>query len=414
MELAVKYPEIGPPLAELAFKVGSSDIGERIVKMGLDDGSTTGVEYYAVAVDVARREGRYEEVFAQVEDALETFQKTPDDAVTDDEANRLLHLVRNGFAVLLFDLEDVNAKPEWVETLGTQLPRLEERYAEDPFYYSLLAQARWFSDKEQSEQTWQKAVELSEGDFAWNARGTWYKDAAGDFERAQAAYRKGLEKWADSALLLHNLAQLLTDEAQKKKSDDPEKARGWLREADELVRRALRQQTRRGLRRYIHGTKDRVRKMLNNLPAEEVEPPKEGEVLEGRVVAVVQYGAFITIRGGLKGLLHKSEIAHERVNDPGQFMKVGDKVKVKVISVKPQDDGTMRIGFSRKALLEAPANAPKKKHSGNKRGGGKKGKKSGRNKSKGHRDKTSRGDGIGTLGEMLLAKLEEAKGQSDD
>ena len=183
MELAVKYPEIGPPLAELAFKIGHNDIGQRIVSMGLDDDESTGVEYYAVAIDVARREGRFEDVFSQVEDALKTFAETADDAITEDEANRLLHLVRNGFAVLLFDLEDVNAKPEWTRSLSEQLPRLETRYADDPFFYSLLAQAHWFTDPAKSEETWERAVELSHDDFAWNARGTWYKDALKDFGR---------------------------------------------------------------------------------------------------------------------------------------------------------------------------------------------------------------------------------------
>lgn len=405
MELAVKYPEIGPPLAELAFKVGQTDIADRIVKMGLDDDGSIGVEYYAVAVDVARREGRYEEVFAQVEDALKTFEQTDDEQVTDDEANRLLHLVRNGFAVLLFDIEDVHAKPEWVASLNEQLPRLQERYAADPFYHCLLAQVRWFQDKDLSEATWDKAVELSDGDFAWNARGTWYKDAADDFEAAEKAYRKGLEKSPESALLLHNLAQLLTDEAEKCGEDDPDRARMMLREADELVRRALKQQTRRGLRRYIHGTRDRIRKLSRSLPPEQKEPPKKGDEVRGRVVAIVKYGAFVTIPGGYKGLLHISEIAHERVNDPGQYFKVGDRIKVKVLSVEPQDDDTLRIGFSRKALIEPPKNAPKKKN--NRRGGKKKNnrkKKSGGGKKSGS---------IGTLGEMLMHKLEEKEKKGD-
>ncbi len=488
MELAIKYPAIGPPLAELAFKIGQSAIGERIVKMGLDDDASTGVEFYAVAVDVARREGRYEEVFAQVEDALQTFTQTEDDAVSEDEANRLLHLVRSSFAVLLFDLEDVNAKPEWVRRLAAQLPRLEARFANDPFYYSLLAQALWFTDKEASEKTWEKAVALSDGEFAWNARGTWYKDAAQDFNAAQAAYRTGLEKLRDSALLLHNLAQLLTDEAAKGAADQVDNARQWLREADDLVRQALRKDARKGLRRYIHGTKERIRKLTSQLPAEEVEPPAMGDVLKGRVVAVVQYGCFVTVRGGIKGLLHKTELAWERVNDPNELVKVGDEIQVKVVSVEPQEDGTVRVGFSRKALLKEPENLPKPERrpapdrgdkkegegrsrrgqgrrggskkpaegaatpadgaaatpadgaakpregggrsaegqgrgrggrsgggkpsgsggkGGGRSGGGSRGGKGGGG-SRGHRDDTKREDGMGSLGELLLAKLEAA------
>ncbi len=424
MELAVKYPEIGPPLAELAFKIGHSDIGERIVKMGLDDDDNFGVEFYAVAVDAARREGRYEDVFAQVQEALDAFDKTADEAIDEDAANRLLHLVRNGFNVLLFDLEDVNAKPSWVNDLGEKLSRLESRYEKDAFFFSLLAQATWFADKEKSESIWDRAIEIAEGDFAWNARGTWYKDAADDFDRAQAAYRKGLETHSNSALLLHNLAQLLTDEAKKKRKEDPESARMWLKEADELVRRALRQKTRRGLRRYIHGTKDRIRKLLSKLPVEAVEPPKVDDKVEARVVALAPYGAFVTIAGGFKGLLHNSEIAWERVNKPDDFLTVGDAVEVKVISVEPQDDGSMRISFSRKQLLDKPEGFQEQKGGGkddnrrnNRRGKGGSGRRGG-NKKKGgrggnqrnsHRESPKSDGGIGSLGEMLLAKLEEAK-----
>lgn len=437
MELAVKHREIGPPLAELAFKIGQADIGERIVRMGLDDDQTTGVEYYAVAVDVARREGRYEDVFNQVEDALRTFAETEDAAVSEDEANRLLHLVRNAFAVLLFDLEDVNAKPEWMKRLGDQLPRLSERYADDPFYHSLLAQALWFEDKEKSEATWDKAVQLADAEFAWNARGTWYKDAVQDFDAAQAAYRKGLEAMRDSALLLHNLAQLLTDEAEKRSGENAGQAREWLREADGLVRKALRKDARRGLRRYIHGTKDRIQKLLNKLPMEQADPPKEGDVLKGRVVAVVQYGCFVTVKGGFKGLLHKSELAWERVNDPNELVKIGDEINVKVLSVEAQDDGSIRVGFSRKALLKAPEGAPPAKEEtrgggggdrpkaaagrgrgkgGNDRRGGKGGRGGGGGKGggkgggapRGHTEQPKREDGMGSLGELLLAKLEQA------
>ena len=54
IDLAAKYPEIGPPLAELAFKIGRPDFGNRIVRMGLDrDGP--GLEYYFVAAHSARR-----------------------------------------------------------------------------------------------------------------------------------------------------------------------------------------------------------------------------------------------------------------------------------------------------------------------------------------------------------------------
>jgi hypothetical protein len=53
----------------------------------------------------------------------------------------------------------------------------------------------------------------------WNARGTWYKEAERDLDKAERAYRKGLEKVGGSGLLMHNLAQVLVERAE----------RGWRR-----------------------------------------------------------------------------------------------------------------------------------------------------------------------------------------
>ena len=434
MELAIKYPEIGPPLARLASKIGHGDLAKRIVNMGLEADETTGMEFFAVAVDVARREGRFDDVFVRVDEAIDAFRNG--EASSDDDANRLLHVIRQAFAVLLFDIGDVNGKPEWISSLGQRLPAISERFSGDAFFESLHAQTLWFSDREASEAAWERAVAVDDPEFAWNARGTWYKDAAQDFEASKKAYRRGLNQLKDSALLLHNLAQLLTDEAEKQLGDAPDAARGWLKEADELVRRALKKDARRGLRRYIHGTKDRVRKLVERLPEEQVDPPSVGDELKGRVVAVVPYGCFVTIRGGLKGLLHVSELAWERVEDPGAIVKVGDQIQVKVLSVETADDGAIRVGFSRKALLKKPDNLPettKPERDDAKRGGGRgqqrnkgkkgrgnrddrgprRGKSKGNRGPRGHREDPKRQDGMGSLGELLLAKLEAAKGDDD-
>ena len=73
-------------------------------------------------------------------------------------------------------------------------------------------------------------------------------------------------------------------------------------------------------------------------------------VLEGTVDSLKDYGAFITLDGGMSGLLHVSQISYKRVEKPADVLNVGDKIKVKVIGNK---DG--KISLSMKALEEAPA-----------------------------------------------------------
>ena len=70
----------------------------------------------------------------------------------------------------------------------------------------------------------------------------------------------------------------------------------------------------------------------------------------GKVVRVAEFGAFVEIIPGTDGLLHVSEMAHHRVNDPRSEVKEGDQVLVKVINIDPSG----KIRLSRKALIEAP------------------------------------------------------------
>lgn len=80
-----------------------------------------------------------------------------------------------------------------------------------------------------------------------------------------------------------------------------------------------------------------------------------GQVFEGTVARLADFGAFVTIAPGKDGLVHISQIANERVNKVTDYLKEGQKVKVKVLEVDRQG----RIRLSMKALLEqeAPAEA---------------------------------------------------------
>jgi polyribonucleotide nucleotidyltransferase len=74
----------------------------------------------------------------------------------------------------------------------------------------------------------------------------------------------------------------------------------------------------------------------------------------GKVVRVVDFGAFVEILPGTDGLLHVSEMAHHRVNDVRSEVNEGDQVLVKVVSIDPSG----KIRLSRKALLEEAQGAP--------------------------------------------------------
>jgi uncharacterized protein len=70
-------------------------------------------------------------------------------------------------------------------------------------------------------------------------------------------------------------------------------------------------------------------------------------VLNGVVTNVAAFGAFVDVGVHQDGLVHVSELAHRFVKDPAEVLKVGDRVRVKVLAVDPQ---RRRIGLSLKAL----------------------------------------------------------------
>ncbi|MBK7842222.1 MAG: polyribonucleotide nucleotidyltransferase [Bdellovibrionales bacterium] len=75
-----------------------------------------------------------------------------------------------------------------------------------------------------------------------------------------------------------------------------------------------------------------------------------GKVYSGKVVKIMDFGAFVEIFPNTSGLLHISEIAHERIRTVSEVLNEGDDVEVKVLDV----DRAGRIKLSRKVLLEKP------------------------------------------------------------
>ena len=72
----------------------------------------------------------------------------------------------------------------------------------------------------------------------------------------------------------------------------------------------------------------------------------EGDIFEGEVKSLTNFGAFVEVTDGIQGLVHVSEISNKHVDKPSDVLKVGQTVKVKVLNIDPSD---RRISLSIKA-----------------------------------------------------------------
>ena len=80
----------------------------------------------------------------------------------------------------------------------------------------------------------------------------------------------------------------------------------------------------------------------------------KGDVVEGTVKRLTDFGAFVEVLPGIDGLVHISQISHKRVENPKDVLSVGQDVTVKVLEVNADAE---RVSLSIKALEERPANA---------------------------------------------------------
>ncbi len=99
--------------------------------------------------------------------------------------------------------------------------------------------------------------------------------------------------------------------------------------------------------RLVLSAREILKEKEQKARAEQIASIKTGTVMEGTVETLQNYGAFVKLENGLSGLVHISQISQKRIKTPGEVLKVGDTVKVKVIGIK---DG--KISLSMKALEE--------------------------------------------------------------
>lgn len=106
--------------------------------------------------------------------------------------------------------------------------------------------------------------------------------------------------------------------------------------------------------------KEKNRVILNHRVIEEVKEKearqgilsnlKNGEIIDGQVASITGFGAFVNV-GGVDGLVHISQISHDRVENVEDVLNVGDNVKVKVLNV---DEDAERVSLSIKDALPSP------------------------------------------------------------
>lgn len=118
-------------------------------------------------------------------------------------------------------------------------------------------------------------------------------------------------------------------------------------------------------KKLVLSAKDILREKADQERAAKISNVKPGLVTEGTVETLTDFGAFVDIGEGLSGLVHVSRISHERVKLPSDVLKVGDKVKVRVMQVK---DG--KISLSMKDVEDAqPVEKVEEEHVEYKSGG---------------------------------------------
>ena len=76
-----------------------------------------------------------------------------------------------------------------------------------------------------------------------------------------------------------------------------------------------------------------------------------GDVVTGKVVRIVDFGAFVEIEKGVDGLVHVSQISHEFLENPATALKVGEEVSAKILAIIPEKE---KMNLSIKALIDAP------------------------------------------------------------
>jgi small subunit ribosomal protein S1 len=123
----------------------------------------------------------------------------------------------------------------------------------------------------------------------------------------------------------------------------------WSKMVDEPIKVVVIE-VDRGRHRLILSERVALQETRETIKDRLLDELQEGDIKAGRVTSLADFGAFVNIDGA-DGLVHLSEISWERIEHPGEVLKVGQEVKVKVIAV---DQERKRIGLSIRQLQPDP------------------------------------------------------------
>ena len=99
------------------------------------------------------------------------------------------------------------------------------------------------------------------------------------------------------------------------------------------------------------------KKIIDDEQLDRVTTHRVGEIHEGPIMAITDFGAFMQFGDGLTGLIHISELAWQRVDNPSDVVKVGDTVRAEIININGA-----KVFLSRKRLLSDPWSAVEEKY----------------------------------------------------
>ena len=108
-----------------------------------------------------------------------------------------------------------------------------------------------------------------------------------------------------------------------------------------------------------------IRRLQPDPWQESVAKYKIGDVIDGTVTKLVNFGAFVRVEEGLEGLIHISELSSQRVAHPGDVVQEAQQVKLRIISL---DSERHRLGLSLKQAEDRPAPAPREERPRRERG----------------------------------------------
>ncbi len=139
----------------------------------------------------------------------------------------------------------------------------------------------------------------------------------------------------------------------------------------------------------------------------------EGDVVHGKVVRIVPFGAFVELEKGIDGLVHVSQISHEWLENPTSVLSIGEEIDAKIIAFNPSE---RKITLSIKALTPRPEYEPRpEREEGSQEHGQRRPRKGGRKNNAGseyeegeeYREWTEGGYGGASIADLLGGNNEE-------